>query len=446
MTDLEKQPSLQPSLPANKSISEGTGCGTSPRNSALQPAEAPLIPATEACVYSRLNAWMAVLGAFLALFCSFGQLNAFGTFQSWYSGHQLSSMSPFDISWIGSLQLWTFFFLGGPIGCMFDAYGPTPLLCCGSIILVSSNILTSIAVHYYQYLLAQGILFGAGAAMLFYPSIACVATHFDEYRATAIGIASAGSGCGGVIYPIMLRYLFDSVGFGWTARISALMAAVLCITATLIVRPRLPTRKKAGLLLDFRTIKDHRFLLLVAGSFFVCLGIFTPYFYISDYAESLGIPPNTAFYVLSAMNAGGVLGRIAPAWISDKIGRFNLLCPSAFLSGLICLVFWMFGKNLVAITVFAAVYGLLSGAFISVVTPCVAQISDIREIGTRIGALYTLISVPSLFGGPIAGALLQRHHSSFTASIALAGSSMILGSMLLLASKLMIDRRLLYHV
>ncbi|KAF9220522.1 MFS general substrate transporter [Gyrodon lividus] len=442
MTGIEKQSSS----PLHKANFEGTACKTSPRDSTLQPAEAPLIPATDECTYNRLKAWMAVFGAFLALFCSFGQLNAFGTFQSWYSDHQFASMSLFSISWIGSLQLWTFFFLGGPIGCIFDAYGPTPLLFSGSIILVSSNILTSIAVEYYQYLLAQGILFGLGVAMLFYPSIACVATHFNEYRATAIGIATAGSGCGGVIYPIMLRHLFDAVGFRWATRISALMAAVLCVTATLTVRPRLPIKKKTGLLWDVRTIKDRRFLLLVAGSFLVCLGIFTPYFYISDYAESFDISTNTAFYILSAMNAGGVLGRIAPAWLSDKIGRFNLLCPSAFLSGLTCLVFWMFGKSLVAITVFAVMYGVLSGAFISVVTPCVAQISDIREFGTRIGALYTLISVPSLFGGPIAGALLQQEQGSFTASIALAGSSMMLGSVLLLASKLTINRRFLCHI
>ena len=54
--------------------------------------------------------WLVVLGAFLALFCTFGQLSAFGTFLSWYSNNQLSSYSPSEISWIGSLQLWVFFF------------------------------------------------------------------------------------------------------------------------------------------------------------------------------------------------------------------------------------------------------------------------------------------------------------------------------------------------
>lgn len=56
------------------------------------------------------RAWLTVLGAFLALTCTFGQLSSFGTFQSWYSEHQLSDLPPSTISWIGALQLWVFFF------------------------------------------------------------------------------------------------------------------------------------------------------------------------------------------------------------------------------------------------------------------------------------------------------------------------------------------------
>lgn len=43
---------------------------------------------------------------------------------------------------------------------------------------------------------------------------------------------------------------------------------------------------------------------------------------------------------------------------------------------------------------FAGVYGFCSGAFISVIAPCVAQISETREMGMRIGMLYTITSFP----------------------------------------------------
>ena len=94
------------------------------------------------------------------------------------------------------------------------------------------------------------------------------------------------------------------------------------------------------------------------------------------------------------MNAGGVLGRVLPAYLSDAIGRFNLLVPCALLAGLSCLVLWTFAYSLPLVYVFATSYGFFSGAFISVINPCVAQISELHELGTRIGVLYTLISFP----------------------------------------------------
>ena len=57
-----------------------------------------------------LKAYLTVLGAFVALACTFGQLTTFGTFQAWYASHQLRHMPASTISWIGSLQLWIFFF------------------------------------------------------------------------------------------------------------------------------------------------------------------------------------------------------------------------------------------------------------------------------------------------------------------------------------------------
>ncbi|CDO68086.1 hypothetical protein BN946_scf184788.g17 [Trametes cinnabarina] len=113
-----------------------------------------------------LAACLTVFGAFLALFCSFGQMNAFGTFQSWYTMHQLRDLQPSTIAWIGSVQLWVFFFSGGFIGRMFDVYGPRILMALGTALYVSSILLTSVARTYLEYILAQGIMSGLGIGML----------------------------------------------------------------------------------------------------------------------------------------------------------------------------------------------------------------------------------------------------------------------------------------
>ncbi|KAF7345139.1 putative transporter MCH4 [Mycena sanguinolenta] len=389
--------------------------------------------------------YLTMFGAFMALFCTFGQMNAFGTFQTWYAEHQLSHLEPSTIAWIGSLQLWVFFFSGGLIGQFFDAYGPQPIMLIGSIVYIFSIMMTSISTHYYQYMLAHGVLFGLGVGMLFYPSLSSTATYFCKYRATALGIVASGSSFGGIMYPILLRRLFQLVGFGWGVRISGLLSGVMCCVGTLTVTSA--SLKKQRMTCRFsETLADSRFLLLAAGSSFVALGLFIPFFYIIDYGNHLAIPAQMSFIVLAVMNTGGVVGRIAPAWLSDIFGRFNLLAPAAFLSGLLCVVFWLFARSLVPLMLFAAAYGFTSGAFISVITPCVAQISDIQQIGSRIGLLYSIISFPALVGGPAAGALLEAGKGQYSGMILFAGLTVITGSLLIFAAKLMIDPRLFARV
>jgi len=96
----------------------------SPANSHLSLPTKQKQPALEIPTWKR---WLVVIGAFLALFCTFGQLSSFGTFLSWYSHNQLSSYSPSTISWIGSLQLWAFFF---SVGSSYDT--PQYILTCST--------------------------------------------------------------------------------------------------------------------------------------------------------------------------------------------------------------------------------------------------------------------------------------------------------------------------
>ena len=109
----------------------------------------------------------------------------------------------------------------------------------GTLILVFGTMMTSISTQYYQYILAQGILVGVGIGTVyvyaflvrgipahdgcsFYPSLSAISTYFQRYRSTALGVALAGSGVGGVAWPIMYQQLFARVGFAWTVRISGL--------------------------------------------------------------------------------------------------------------------------------------------------------------------------------------------------------------------------------
>jgi MFS family permease len=207
------------------------------------------------------------------------------------------------------------------------------------------------------------------------------------------------------------------VGFGWGVRIVGFISGAGCVVATLTTNvPR--ALQKEGPCLTVKAVTDIGFTLLTVGSCLVALGkhlpisfvlqfeiihqtltalnpgLFIPFFYIVEYARRISTVKHISFYLPAFMNAGGVVGRVLPAMVSDRIGRFNLLVPSALLSGLFCVTLWLGAHSPIRIIMFCILYGFSSGSFISLITPCVAQISEIREIGTRIGLLYTVISIP----------------------------------------------------
>ncbi|KAI8986299.1 MFS general substrate transporter [Trametes punicea] len=434
---METAPGSHPARPSQDTDVLVTEKSSDPER--IPPITGPSPP--RSCPDGGLRAWLTVVGSFLALFCTFGQLNSFGTFQAWYSEHQLREMPPSTIAWIGSLQLWLFFFSGGIIGRVFDAQGPRIIMIPGMLLLVFSTIMTSLCTKFYQYVLAQGVLFGIGVGMMFYPSLSAISTHFNKYRGTALGIAFSGSGVGGVVYPIMFRDLFERVGFGWAVRISALISlAACCVAIVTVTSLRSPTQAKAPFV-DLALLRDIPFLLLTAGSVAICLGLFIPFIYIAEYARDKSISDDMAFYILSALNGGGILGRLAPPFLSDALGRFNVLVPCAFLMALLALLFWMFAKTLATIIVFSVLYGFFSGAFTAMIIPCVAQISPDGKIGTRIGMLYSIISFGALAGGPAGGALLKAGHGSYTGMIILCGVSNLAGSFFLLWARLHLNRR-----
>lgn len=72
-----------------------------------------------------LRSTAALIGAFLALFCTLGFQNAFGVFQEYYAQAVLQGNSAFEVAWIGSLLTFMIFFFSAPAGIMVDRFGPT---------------------------------------------------------------------------------------------------------------------------------------------------------------------------------------------------------------------------------------------------------------------------------------------------------------------------------
>jgi MFS family permease len=167
--------------------------------------------------------------------------------------------------------------------------------------------MTSISSEYYQFLLAQGICSPIGTSALFHGSLNSVSTWFRRRRALALGITVAGSGFGGIVFPIIVTRTIPALDFGWAMRICAFASLFLLVITNFTVRSRLEHKRKTPLChpLDFfRPLREVPFILTSAGTFFLYWGLFLPFAFIPTQAQRYGMSTYLASYLLAILNAG----------------------------------------------------------------------------------------------------------------------------------------------
>ncbi|MCJ1249423.1 hypothetical protein MMC30_006647 [Trapelia coarctata] len=361
-----------------------------------------------------LEAWLVVFGGFCCLFVSFGWINCIGVFQAYYQDTLLSSYKPSTVAWIPSIEVFMMFFLGPIFGFVCDSRGPRLLLLFGSFLHVFGLMMASISTSYYQILLSQGICSPIGSSAIFYAATCAVSTWFFHHRALALGIIAAGSGLGGMIFPILVEHLLPKIGFPWTMRVAAFLILALLVPAHVTVKSRLSPTPHPFIIRAFvKPLRELPFALMAIGSFFLFFSFFLPYNFVILQAEAIGMPQSLSTYLVVILNGSSIFGRTIPPYLADRLGRFNVMIITTLFTGIICLAIWLPSKSNTPIIVFAALYGFSSGALVSVAQACIGQIGDIRAFGLRNGVLWAITGIAALCGNPIGGALLTGGDGSF---------------------------------
>ncbi|GAA5934502.1 MCT family MFS transporter [Sporobolomyces koalae] len=386
------------------------------------------------------RAWCNVGGAWCISFTSWGFTNSFGVFQTYYQDHQLADKTPSDISWIGSCQLATVLLCAIFAGKLFDAGKIKYLLFTATLLYAAGLFGLSCATEYWQIFLAQGIACGLASGIAFLPAASSVSHWFKHRRATALGVLATGSSVGGVVYPIMLNRLFTRIGFAWTVRAAGFLTLGLLAIANLTVNSRLPPRKIEKIF-DFRPLKETGFLLFVLGETIIMWGIYSPYFYVQDYAIEHGVSPNLAFYALSILNAASVLGRIIPNWLADTYGPLTILIPNCALSGILIFLFLPMCRTEAGVVVFSVLFGIASGAYVSMMPATVASMTkNMAEVGHRTATMFLVVSITALTGTPITGAIIVREGGSYIGAFVCSGVFVLVGTAFIMASWWVVSR------
>lgn len=383
-----------------------------------------------------LVAWSQVFAGHLTAFNSWGYINSFSLFQAYYT--TTLNEAPSKISWIGSIQLFLTLFIGTFSGRALDAGYYRHVAFAGFALQVLGIFMTSLVKKYWQLLLAQGLCQGLGNGLVFPPTVALVSTYFVKKRALAVACMTCGTATGGIVFPVIARQLLDKVGFAWTIRVMGFIMLANSILVLALARAR-PSARSTGPLIDLAAFADPWYSFFGLGLLLACFGLYFAYYYITPFAQTIiHASSPTSLDLLLVTNAMGIPGRVAPAWIADRfLGPLNTLIVIVALSGILTYG-WAAVDSLPGTWTFAVLYGFFGAGIQSMFPPALADSrKEMQGIGVRMGMVFSVMSVGSLCGPPVAGALVERDGGRYLFAQVFGGSVMVCGALVLVVPRVL---------
>ncbi|OLN81442.1 Monocarboxylate transporter 4 [Colletotrichum chlorophyti] len=367
-------------------------------------------------------AWKFLLSSFVIEALLWGFPLTFGVFQEYYSSQPQFEGNP-NIAVIGTVST-SIYFLGAPLAAplvkRFHRW-QKHMVIVGWAVCVASLVGASFANSVSGLIATQGVLYGLGFLMLYFPVLRMLNEWFVSRRGLAYGVLYAGGGFSGVGMPFLLQVLLAKYGYRTTLRAVA-VAQFLCVAPILpMVKGRLPPSHHGALrMFDVSFLKQPLFYCFAISNLFQGFAYYIPSLYLPSYASALGLSGTMGALVLAAHNLATIFGQLGFGYLSDRTNNiFLLVFVSSFVSSVAAFTLWGFAHSLALLVVFALVFGMFAGGFLVFWAKFGAMLSDdpqpvysMMAFGKGIGNLATGTITARLLTKPIgSGYGMDRYES-----------------------------------
>lgn len=312
-------------------------------------------------------------------------------------------------------------------GRLQDKLGPFMVSVVGSILLTVGFLLSS-QTHSLTYLiLCFGVLVGIGNGFGYATPIPVMAKWFPDKRGLAVGLAVAGYGGGSAIFgPLANLWLIPT--FGWRSTFLVLGVVFFVMTmigAFLLKNPPVgyrpegwtpaPAAKAAATTFEFTPGQMWR----TPSAWFMwiayALGCAAGLMVISQlvpFAKSMNLP-STALVTMSLVvgAVGSASGRVLSGWMSDGLGRLNVLRLMIAVSAVAMPLLYLTGNNVALLYVMVFVVYWCFGTQLSVNASTTSDFWGTKNAGMNYGLLFTAYGVAGIIGPKIAGKLFDRYEN-----------------------------------
>ena len=294
------------------------------------------------------------------------------------------------------------------MGRMVDKFGVVVPTLISAILLGLGFSLAAVSVSFGNFLFCQGVLIGIGTSGTFGPMIASVSLWFVKRRGIAMSLVASGSYIAGTIWPPLVRYLSDSVGWRDTHLIIGAICVTVMVPLALFLRGDPPSQKilmtesqNTSPLTSLMSPNLLQTLLIVAG-ITCCVAMAMPQVHIVAHCVDLGIGAKLGAEMLSIMFGLGVVSRIIFGFLTDWIGAAWALFIGSSLQA-ISLLLYLSADGVISLYIVSAMFGLFQGGIVPAYAVLVRDHFPASQAGVRVGIVLSATIGGMAFGGWLSG-------------------------------------------
>lgn len=320
-------------------------------------------------------------------------------------------------------------------GRLQDRYGPLPCSLAGGILVSLGWYLCSYTSSLTYLYVCFGVIGGLGNGFGYATTIPVMAKWFPDKRGLAVGLAVGGYGAGSAIFgPLAQLWLIPTYGLPATFQILGAIFLVMTLTGAVLLRNPPPGYRPLGWSQagtaqtgtgDFtpgEMLRTPTFWLMWAGYALGCSAGLMVISQLVPFAKSVGVAAaalSTMTLVVGAF--GNASGRVLSGWMSDRLGRINVLRTMIGICVLAMPSLYAAGGNVALLYAAVFVVYWCYGTQLSVNGVAASDFWGTRNAGTNYGILFTAWGVAGIIGPRIGGVLFDRYHNYQAAFYTAAG-------------------------
>lgn len=409
-------------------------------------------------------AWVVLAGCFVMYLFTVGSVKSYGILYTEMVDYFHSGSG--NTAWIGSLAL--FLLLGlGPFANFLSQKFTFRQVCFVGGLFLGGGFIASAFVSRVVYLyLTYGIICGFGYGLIFSPCSTIISFYFVKRRALANGVIVSASGVGALGFPLIYKYLIETLTLKGTLWLVGGILLNVCAAACILRQPKLLRNKikkeqnpndhvRKALLNDeslvqhddkpkrdntkmcrgcdlfkFSLFKNPVFTMYAIAFTFCQYGYGSNTILIPSHTRALGYDKTYEALSVSIMGCAEVFARIFFGWFTDLnvVKRKYIFQFSMLISAVFCFMAPFF-DSFVFVGIYAAVIGIFPGSFWSLIAVMVIEVVGLKDFSASFGLISLCLAFGTITSQPSIG-WLKDYTGNWNASFICIGCMFVMAGLI----------------